>query len=358
MQHRRLVAAHRSLLVYRRLVSTGAHLPSVAASVVPKFPPPLSYYEKTDVPKQILDPQEWAAVQPPPQSALVAFAHRLGLASVLTSPEVVQQACTHPSFLLLHRQYYPKAPSLPNNGQLESLGNSLMGMFAAEYLFAAYPYLPTRVLKAAVTAYVGPSTCAAVAQEMGASPLLRWHRIPEMGSQPAVMHPDALASVPRSIAALIYKNRSLSFARKFVHAYFLSRRMDLQNLIKFIDPKKTLLEMVLKFGREKPVSRLLKETGRFSNSPVYVVGIFSGSDQLGEGQGSSLKMAEFRAAEDALHRVYLTRTPDDLIQLPTTTFPSNRGDVFSPGPEHKYESPQLHMAEIIYASSGKPLHSS
>lgn len=177
MQHRRLVAAHRSLLVYRRLVSTGAHLPSVAASVVPKFPPPLSYYEKTDVPKQILDPQEWAAVQPPPQSALVAFAHRLGLASVLTSPEVVQQACTHPSFLLLHRQYYPKAPSLPNNGQLESLGNSLMGMFAAEYLFAAYPYLPTRVLKAAVTAYVGPSTCAAVAQEMGASPLLRWHRI-------------------------------------------------------------------------------------------------------------------------------------------------------------------------------------
>lgn len=86
-----------------------------------------------------------------------------------------------------------------------------------------------------------------------------------MGSQPAVMHPDALASVPRSIAALIYKNRSLSFARKFVHAYFLSRRMDLQNLIKFIDPKKTLLEMVLKFGREKPVSRYVS----LLFSPVY-----------------------------------------------------------------------------------------
>jgi len=40
--------------------------------------------------------------------------------------------------------------------------------------------------------------------------------------------------------------------------------------------------------------RLLKETGRFSNSPVYVVGIFSGADKLGEGNGSSLKMAEYR----------------------------------------------------------------
>ena len=41
-------------------------------------------------------------------------------------------------------------------------------------------------------------------------------------------------------------------------------------------------------------SRLLKETGRYSISPVFVVGIYSGADKLGEGFGSSLKMAEFR----------------------------------------------------------------
>jgi large subunit ribosomal protein L44 len=42
------------------------------------------------------------------------------------------------------------------------------------------------------------------------------------------------------------------------------------------------------------VIRLLSETGRFSNSPVFVVGVFSGSDKLGEGFGASLKMAEYR----------------------------------------------------------------
>lgn len=67
------------------------------------------------------------------------------------------------------------------------------------------------------------------------------------------------------------------------------------------------------------LGRLLKETGRFSISPVYVVGIYSGSDQLGEGFGSSLKMAEYRAAEDALQRVYLTRVPTHLLKIPSTT---------------------------------------
>lgn len=114
--------------------------------------------------------------------------------------------------------------------------------------------------------------------------------------------------------------------------------------------------MVKKFDREKPKSRLLKETGRFSNSPVFVVGIFSGADQLGEGFGSSLKMAEFRAAEDALHRVYLTQTPDDLLQLPTSTFSRSPGDVFHDDPadaENDYTAPDLTIAEIMYASSGK-----
>lgn len=40
--------------------------------------------------------------------------------------------------------------------------------------------------------------------------------------------------------------------------------------------------------------RLLKETGRHSISPVFVVGAYSGVDKLGEGFGSSLKMAEYR----------------------------------------------------------------
>ncbi|GLB41897.1 putative double-stranded RNA binding motif containing protein [Lyophyllum shimeji] len=334
--------------VHKRLISTAAKTASLSTAHLPKFPPKESLFKHREIPKLPFSPETWASTQPAPPSALTAFAHRIGLASVLSTPELVLQACTHSSFTTLQRQFAPHDPIADTNAHLTPLGNSLMGLFATEFVQVAYPYLPTRVFKAAVTAHVGTQTCAAVAQEMGAAPLLRWHRSSE------VNHSDALASIPRSITALIYQKRSLPSARQFVHSYFLSREVDLRSMIKFRDPKKALLEMVDKFERERPKSRLLKETGRFSNSPVFVVGIFSGADQLGEGFGSSLKMAEYRAAEDALHRVYLTRTPNHLIQLPTSTFPVGVGSVFNTeGQENAYTAPELVMSEITYASSGK-----
>ncbi|KAF5351573.1 hypothetical protein D9758_007222 [Tetrapyrgos nigripes] len=166
-------------------------------------------------------------------------------------------------------------------------------------------------------------------------------------NKPALLHNDALASIPRSLTALIYQRRSLPSARQFVQSYFLSREVDIRSMIKFTDPKKALVEMVEKFQREKPKSRLLKETGRYSNAPMFVVGIFCGEEEIGQGFGGSLKMAEYRAAEDALHRVYLTRTPSHLVQIPSQTFPLGLGDVFRQAPEQAYTAPELVQSEII-----------
>lgn len=59
-----------------------------------------------------------------------------------------------------------------------------------------------------------------------------------------------------------------------------------------------------------------------------------------------------QAAEDALLRVYLTRTPPHLIQLPSQTFPMGVGDVYRKAPEGNYKSADLVESEIMYASSG------
>ncbi|KAF4611052.1 hypothetical protein D9613_006829 [Agrocybe pediades] len=338
--------------VQKRLVATAARLPSIAPTAVPLFPPKESFKPAKDAfEPEPFNPENWASLQPVPSTALVSFAHRIGLASLFSSPDIIRQACTHPSFLTLFRQHYPTKPEPATNAQLATIGNSLMGLFATEYITAKYPYLPTRVAKAAVTAHVGPLTCDSVAKEMGAAPLLRWHRTPGTPSTPPLLHSDALASIPRSLTGLIYRERSLLAAREFVHSYFLSRQVDLRGMIKFYNPKKSLLEMVQKYQRELPKSRLLKETGRFSNSPVFVVGIFSGADKLGEGFGASLRMAEFRAAEDALQRVYLTQTPAESLQLPSSTFSSLQGDVFQQSEEGSYIAPEIVPSDILYASS-------
>lgn len=90
----------------------------------------------------------------------------------------------------------------------------------------------------------------------------------------------------------------------------------------------------------------MKESGRFTNSPVFVVGVFSGIDQLGEGFGSSLKMAEYRAAEDAMHRLLLTRVPPEMMQLPSTTYGASDAD------EENFRPSELAEAEILYVSGG------
>ncbi|PCH44223.1 60S ribosomal protein L3 [Wolfiporia cocos MD-104 SS10] len=337
----------------KRLASTAAKLASVSPANVRVFPPKEAIVSDPSHP-HFFDPQAWAQLQPPTTASLTAFAHRIGLERVLTSPQVIQQACTHPSYVSFYTRHKPDEPLPATNANLATLGNSLLGLFAAEYVNSSFPHLPTRVMMAAVSAYVGPTTCASIAKEMGATQLLRWHRTPMTHLRPPVLHPDALSSVPRALTALVYQYRSLLSAREFAHKFFLSRDIDLRSMIKFRDPKRALSETVAKYGRERPVSRLLKETGRHSNSPIYVVGIYSGVDKLGEGFGSSLRMAEFRAAEDSLHRLYLTRTPPHLVQLPSSTFPGDLGSVFEAGgAEEAYVANEMSDSEVLYGSSGR-----
>ncbi|KAI0352311.1 ribonuclease III [Trametes cingulata] len=347
----------------RKVATTAAKLAHVSSTHLKALPPKRALAPGAAIANAnaapsasgpLFDAQSWAAAQPPPRSTLAAFAHRIGLANVVPSTDVIQQACTHPSFIQLFTRQHPDQPLPATNASLATLGNSLLGLFATEYVNSSYPHLPTRVMKAAVSAHVGPTTCANLAREMGVTPILRWQRLPTTVASSAVLHADALASVPRALTALVYQYRSLHSARRFVERFFFSREVDLRGMIKFRDPKQTLLETVAKFGRERPISRLLKETGRYSNSPVFVVGIFSGADQLGEGFGSSLKMAEYRAAEDSLLRLYLTRQPPHLLQLPTSTFPAGQGSIYSAeGPESAYAPVPMGDSEVLYGSAGR-----
>ncbi|KAF8754078.1 Ribonuclease III [Rhizoctonia solani] len=306
------------------------------------------------------DAKLWASMQPPPASALSALAARLRLSvasdansdNTITLP-LLAQIVTHPSFVDLHQRHYPHEAPPAHNGLLAALGNQLMGLFAMEWIVTTYPHLPTNVVKATVTAYVGPTTSAMIAKEWGVAPLVRWMRKPGALTKRPIYHDDALASVARAIVGLVYhaNGSSVEKAREFVHAHFLSRELDIRPLLKYSDPKLALIHTVRKYQREPPVSRLLQESGRESNSPTFIVGVFSGEDKLGEGFGSSLDMAEYRAAENAMHRLYLTRQPVTDSMLPTTTFPSSL-PVDDPTTSQEKPEHQFKLLELSASSSG------
>lgn len=301
-----------------------------------------------------------------------------------------------------------------DNEELATLGNSILGMLGSEWLDRRYPYLPTKAFQAALTMYVGPRTCADVARLWGVSSgaglsnltidnkskientgvyaggifdidgrpknkglkpkqdgskgeevsypgLLRWRRADafdkdkEIGStvsafKQGVLYEDAMASVSRAFVGLVYSLHGMEASRQFVRANWFSRKAQVADLLKFTNPFLILKYTLAKYHREPPVARLLRESGRASATAIFVVGSYSGSLKLGEAFGTSKKMAEYRAHEDALRRIYLSPGLED--QGLEGDFPALPSDTLIEPEGYAYQaSKTLGDAEVEEGSS-------
>ncbi|PLB43586.1 60S ribosomal protein L3 [Aspergillus steynii IBT 23096] len=249
-----------------------------------------------------------------------------------------------------------------NNESLATLGHDLLTHYTSEHLLCTYPRLPLTVIFAAMYAYVGPKTLAAMAREWGvemaAVPggevdpgLLQFKRVlpgtdldaePITGTQrpnehrkswrksvtsrvvydnefgdPAKMSGEealntqgvtaeqASATFVRAVMGSIYLHAGRPAAKRFFEQHFLSRHLNISELFNFSQPARDLSRLCARENFEPPVAKIISETGRKSRHPVFNVGIFSGQDKLGEGAGASLLEARSRAAVAALKGWYL-----------------------------------------------------
>ncbi|KAF9090544.1 hypothetical protein BGX29_011416 [Mortierella sp. GBA35] len=239
-----------------------------------------------------------------PSAAVSAFAHRLGL-NQLKDQTLIMRIVTHASY---------ERVGIATNERLDFLGAKM----------------PTKMLQDAVSTYTKSSTLALMAKEFGVEDVARWIR-----SKPELEHQLAFntvkASIVRATVGALYVDQGPIKAREFIHAHFLSRELDLVQLLEIEEPKRYVSFLMKRLGRERPVARLMSETGRQSKAPVYIVGVFSGTEKIGEGFGSSLKMAEFRANKDALTKYYLEEQkdfglPSDVEVEGATYTPTKVGD--------------------------------
>ena len=262
-----------------------------------------------------------------------------------------------------------------NNRPFASLGNDLLGYYTSEYIISQYPRLPLAVLYAAMYAYHGPATLTQMTREWGvevaAEPggevdpgLLQFKRLPpdtrlekdnmepannsddprakwtrtlsaksvhndQFGEQPerlalaedlkskGVTLQRASTNFVRAVIGAVYLHAGRAAAKKFYGDHFMSRQLDMSSLFQFKNPTRDLSKLCGREGFQAPVAKILSETGRKSRTPVYVVGICSGSDLLGEGAGASLDEARTRAAVAALKGWYLYSPTE--FRLPSET---------------------------------------
>ncbi|CAK7568313.1 MAG: 54S ribosomal protein L3 mitochondrial [Sporothrix epigloea] len=129
---------------------------------------------------------------------------------------------------------------------------------------------------------------------------------------------EAHANAVRAISGAIFAHGGREAVKSFVRAHVLSRQLDLERLFRFKLPTRELSYLCARENFEPPVARLEAETGRRSLTPVFVVGIYSGPDKLGEGAAATLDHARAKAAMNALKAWYLY-SPGDNVRVPSDT---------------------------------------
>ena len=147
----------------------------------------------------------------------------------------------------------------------------------------------------------------------------------------------AYSNFVKAVIGSIYLHAGRAAAKSFVKQHVLSRHLQISSLFRFDHPVRELSRLCAREDFEFPVARILSETGRASRSPVFVVGIFSGSEKLGEGSGPSLNEARTRASIAALKAWYLY-SPGNDVRVPS--------DMEEPGAK-PWEPVHIDLGEIV-----------
>lgn len=134
----------------------------------------------------------------------------------------------------------------------------------------------------------------------------------------------ACTSFVRALLGAIYLHSGRPAAKLFYRDHFMSRQLNMATLFQFRHPTRDLSRLCAREGFQSPVARILSETGRKSRHPVFIVGVFSGNDKLGEGAGSSLDEARTRASVAALKGWYLYSPLD--FRVPSETEEEGAGE--------------------------------
>lgn len=156
-------------------------------------------------------------------------------------------------------------------------------------------------------------------KENSSTPQLPSAIIAEKKTQYEFLRNNAYSGFVRALVGSIYLHCGREMAKAFVKAHILSRNLEVDKMFTFHAPLIELSKLCAREGFDRPVARLESETGRLSRTPVYVVGIYSGKDKLGEGVGPSLNFARWKASMNALKAWYLyspsaePRVPSDML---------------------------------------------
>jgi ribonuclease-3 len=195
-----------------------------------------------------------------------------------------------------------------SNERLEFLGDSLLGLFSAEWVYKHYPDQPEGILTAHRVSLVRTETLAEWALGLGLDELIYMAR-GELGPNGEV-RPRMLAGVLEAILAAIYLDRGLMAARRFMRRFFDADARRMIEESEATNYKGRLQELIQERERVTPGYRTVRATGPAHDREFVVEAVLRGQP-LGTGTGPNKRAAEQEAARNALERLALEGIVED-----------------------------------------------
>jgi ribonuclease-3 len=217
--------------------------------------------------------------------------------------EVLHYAFENKEFLVLafiHRSFineYRQEP-LQHNERLEFLGDSVLGLVVADYLYHRLPAHPEGELSQLRSRLVDANACAHYLQKLH----LQEHIL--LGKGEAMTEgrskTSILADAFEALFGAIYLDGGLSTAKSFLLAHF---EEDFESAIgtRGRNYKAELQDISQKQHQKTPVYKVIEESGP-DHAKMFHVMVYVGDTEAGVGVGASKKEAEQRAAFDALSK--------------------------------------------------------
>ena len=215
---------------------------------------------------------------------------QLEIGYTFRNEQLRQNALTHSSYANEN-----KARGLQSNERLEFLGDSVLGMVVADYLYRAHPNLPEGDLTRTRAALVCEESLVEVARELGLGEYLRLGKGENSGG--GRERPSIQADAVEAVLAAIYLDGGIGSARRFVQRFILSR--EVASLTKPRDHKTALQELVQRESGQVLQYRLVGEEGPDHDKRFFVEVLLNGA-AIGSGSGRSKKEAEQMAAAAAI----------------------------------------------------------
>ena len=204
--------------------------------------------------------------------------------------QLLQLALTHRSYI-----YETAGAGQSSNERMEFLGDSILALISADFLYRTFPQLTEGELTDVRAVLVRTETLANFAREINLGNFLLMGK----GEQHTGGGQRVLASAFEAILGAIYLDQGLVAAQNFVVPKLDPIAHTIVKKRLFKDNKSRFQELAQAHDGITPAYRLVNQEGP-SHNREFTVEVLLGDAVAGRGQGRNKQTAEQEAAHDAM----------------------------------------------------------